>query len=97
MQAKRIALQALAVVAVSAAAFGVQAQTSQPMPATPDAKGTDAIAAAFKRADANQDGKLTREEAARIPAIADKFDQYDKDKDGQLSLEELSASMAPAK
>ena len=97
MQAKRTALQALAALAVCAAACGVQAQTSQPMPATGDAKGTDAIAAAFKRADANQDGKLSREEAARIPAVADKFDQYDKDKDGLLSMEELSASVAPAK
>ncbi len=97
MQVKRFALQALAVVTVGAAALGVQAQTTQPSPATGDAKGTDAIAAAFKRADANQDGKLSREEAARIPAVADKFDQYDKDKDGQLSMEELSSSMTPAK
>lgn len=97
MQTKSFATRALAVAALTAAAFGVQAQTTQPTPGATDAKGTDALAAAFKRADANQDSKLTREEAARIPAVADKFDSYDKDKDGQLSMEELSSAMTPQK
>ena len=85
---------AVAVIALSAAAFGVQAQdkpaagsTTAAAPAQPDA--------VFQRADANHDGKLTRDEAARIPAIAEKFDQLDKDKDGLLSLDEVKAAEMP--
>jgi Ca2+-binding EF-hand superfamily protein len=48
-----------------------------------------AIEAAFTRADTNKDGKLSKEEAAKLPAIAAKFEQLDKDKDGALSLEEF--------
>lgn len=91
----KILARALAISAVSATAFGVHAQTGQPSTAPGDTRGTDALAAAFKRADANQDGRLTREEAARIPAIADRFDTYDKDKDGLLSLDELGAALVP--
>jgi Ca2+-binding EF-hand superfamily protein len=57
------------------------------------ASSPEQINAAFKRADANQDGKLSREESATIPAIAEKFDQLDKDKDGFLSLAEFTAGL----
>ena len=50
-----------------------------------------AIEAAFTRADANADGKLSRDEAQRLPAIALRFDELDKDRDGFLSLEEFAA------
>jgi hypothetical protein len=53
-------------------------------------------AAAFKRADANADGKLSKEEAASLPAIAARFDEFDKDKDGFLSMDEfMAATTAP--
>ena len=85
---------AIAVLALSAAAFGVQAEDK------PAAGGTTAAPPAqsevvFQRADANHDGKLSRDEAARIPAIAEKFDQLDMDKDGLLSLDEVKAAALP--
>jgi Ca2+-binding EF-hand superfamily protein len=49
-----------------------------------------AIEGAFARADTNNDGKLSRDEAQRLPAIFLKFDELDKDKDGFLSLEEFA-------
>ncbi len=74
--------------AVSAAtAF---AQTQAP---TADAGARERLAleAAFNRADANGDGKLSRDEAGHLPAIALKFDDLDTNKDGFLSMEEFNA------
>ena len=53
-----------------------------------------AAEAAFARADTNQDGKLSRAEAARLPEIAARFDELDRDKDGFLSLEEFLVGTA---
>jgi Ca2+-binding EF-hand superfamily protein len=83
----------LAVAALSAYAVVAQAQTAAP--ATAATPAADGVAAAFKRVDADGNGKLSKEEAARLPAIADKFDTLDKDKDGALSAEEFSAAAAP--
>jgi hypothetical protein len=48
----------------------------------------------FKKADANGDGRLTREEAARgMPLVARHFDQIDTNKDGVVTMEELQASI----
>ena len=82
-------------------AFGVGAQT-QPAGGQP-AGGSDASAAkgasstdpTFAKADANSDGKLTKEEAAKVPAVAAKWDQLDKDKKGYLTAEEFSKAMKP--
>ena len=90
----RSLLQVAALAAVSAFALVAQAQTQPPAATTP-ADNSAAAASAFKRVDANQDGKLSKEEAARLPAIADKFDALDKDKDGALSAEEFSVGAAP--
>jgi hypothetical protein len=60
-----------------AAPIAVQAQAAQPT----------AAEAAFRRADANSDGKLSKEKAARYPAIATKFDELDKD--SFLSMQEF--------
>jgi Ca2+-binding EF-hand superfamily protein len=47
----------------------------------------------FKRADANGDGRLTREEARNgIPMVARHFDQIDANKDGVVTMEELQAA-----
>jgi Ca2+-binding EF-hand superfamily protein len=52
----------------------------------------DTMAAAFKRADTNGDGKLSKAEAAIFPVIAERFDALDKDKDGFLTPVEFSAA-----
>jgi ABC-type transporter MlaC component len=90
-RAQRIAAVTLASLALGAPALA-QAQAAAP-PAQQQA--TDKAASdAFKRADANQDGKLSKEESARMPAIAAKFDELDKDKDGSLSMDEFMAGYA---
>jgi ABC-type transporter MlaC component len=87
-RAQRIAALTLASVALAAPAL-TQAQAAAPT--AQQQAGDKAAADAFKRTDANQDGKLSRDEAARLPAIAARFDELDKDKDGALSLEEFMA------
>jgi len=51
------------------------------------------LEAAFKKADTDSDGTLTRDEAKALPRVAKHFDQIDTDKDGKVSLKELQASM----
>ena len=46
-------------------------------------------AAAFARADANGDGKLSADEAATLPAIGNRFEQLDADRDSSLSRTEF--------
>ena len=46
--------------------------------------------AAFNRADANQDGKLSRQEIEHFPALATRFDQLDTDGDHFLSRDEFN-------
>ncbi len=47
-------------------------------------------AAQFDQADANKDGKLTKEEVATVSAFkAENFEKHDLDKDGFLSWEEF--------
>lgn len=76
------------------AAFGAQAQTTQPkLAATPP----EAAAAVFKRLDTNQDGRLSRDEVATLPAVAERFDQLDQNKDGLLSAEEFAAGYVASK
>ncbi|MBU4423020.1 MULTISPECIES: calcium-binding protein [unclassified Acidovorax] len=62
--------------------------TSSLNPGTPTATGS-AAAAAFDRADANRDGKLSADEAAMLPAIGNRFEQLDTDRDGSLSRTEF--------
>ena len=75
--------------AVLSAHAQTQSTTSQPVAA----KDKQVVEAAFTKADANTDGKLSKEEAAKLPAIGAKFDDLDKDKDGQLTLDEFSSAM----
>ena len=81
---------------LGAAAFAASAQTKAPAEPT-SAKANVAVEAAFADVDANKDGKLSKEEAAKLPAIANKFEQLDKNKDGFLSVEEFGAVYTPAK
>ena len=69
----------------------VQSQAAEPM-----AKDKVAIEAAFTKADANGDGKLSKEEAAMVPSVAAKFAELDKNKDGFLTLAEFAAGYTAA-
>ena len=86
----------LAAMLMAGFAFGAIAQTS-PQAAQPETGAKDkdkAVAeASFGRADANGDGKVSKEEAAKLPAIAARFDELDKNKDGVLSPEEFAAGL----
>ncbi len=90
------------------AALSAQAQTTGSgavkAPAMPGAPVTQSAApkaaptsqdteAAFARADANKDGKLSRQEAARLPAVEQRFDQIDTNKDQFVSREEFEAAI----
>lgn len=85
--------QRIAAITLASFALGTPwaAQAQGVAPPTPQQAGEKAAVDAFKRADTNQDGKLSKEEAARMPAIAARFDELDKDKDGLLSLDEFLA------
>lgn len=86
-----IRTRAALITALSAAAFGVSAQTTAPaMPAAPDRAAAADIA--FVRADVNKDGKVTKDEVVKFPAISAKFTELDADKDGALSKQEFAAS-----
>lgn len=52
--------------------------------------------AMFSKADVNDDGRLTRDEAARLAAFSDRFDALDTNGDGTLDLEEFAAGFAIA-
>ncbi|MDT0136516.1 EF-hand domain-containing protein [Acidovorax sp. PRC11] len=45
--------------------------------------------ASFDRADANHDGQLSAQEAARLPAISQRFKALDTNRDGALSRTEF--------
>lgn len=84
-------------VVLAGAALTAYAQTKAPTTEQPlAAKDKAVIEAAFTRADANNDGKLTKDEVAKLPAIAARFEELDKNKDGVLSLDEFSASFTAA-
>lgn len=90
---KTRASRALAVSLLLGVALGVQAQMQAPVP---DAAARDkaAIEAAFRRADVNKDGKLSRAEAEMLPSVAARFDEIDKDKKGYLTLDEFMLAVA---
>jgi Ca2+-binding EF-hand superfamily protein len=78
---------------LAGAAFAVMAQTSTPSgtDAGASVKASASARAAFAKADANHDGKLSKDEAAALPELSGKFDQLDKDKKGYLTLEEFAS------
>ena len=86
-----------------ALAAGAQTATTPAAPATDAQQGGAAqaaaqsdsaiVKAAFKRADANSDVKLSREEAAALPAVAEKFTQLDKNSDGFIDAAEFEAGV----
>jgi hypothetical protein len=93
-----LAARARRIIAVSAAAFalgGTPVARAQQAPAAPRTRSVDdsAAVAAFRRADTNKDGMLSKDEvAARLPAIAARFAEFDLNHDGSLSMEEFIAA-----
>jgi Ca2+-binding EF-hand superfamily protein len=51
-------------------------------------------AAAFKKADRDNDGTLDRKEAKAMPDVAKNFDAIDADHDGTVSMDEVHTYMA---
>lgn len=87
---------ALAVpVALAASVASAQTSSTGTTGTTGAAGGASTADSAFKRADANSDGKLSKEEAASMPTVAAKFQDLDKDKDGSLSLTEFMSGYKP--
>ena len=82
-------------VAAASLALAAAAQTTAAPPA-PTAKDKTAMEAAFTRADTNGNGKLSKDEAARMPAIAAKFDELDTNKDGSLTMDEFATGYMSA-
>ena len=82
-------------VLAAALPLAAAAQTPPAQPGQAPASSTPEIA--FMRADANNDGKLSKAEATRLPAVAQKFDALDKDKDGLLSMAEYMAAFEAPK
>lgn len=85
-------------------ALGACAQTTAPAPQTQQPAALQApaytasnIALAFNYIDANQDGHLSREEAAGFRGVAKNFDAADTNKDGSLSRQEFENAMNRSK
>ncbi|UOD50093.1 EF-hand domain-containing protein [Orrella daihaiensis] len=77
-----------AVILASTVPLAALAQSNANLPATP---ANDAeVAARFKAADKNGDGKVTKEEAeASLPRVALAWEKIDIDKKGYITLEQL--------
>lgn len=78
------------------------AENAQSRSADPDQKDANAVKnknmhdkgdAAFKRADKDNDGTLSRKEAKAMPRVAKNFKAIDTDNDGTVSLEEVHTYM----
>jgi hypothetical protein len=88
--------QTAAPAAPSATPKAAAAGTDPKPTAAPSAKDKASMEVAFSRADTNGDGKLSKEEAARMPAIAAKFEELDANKDGNLTMDEFSVGYMAA-
>lgn len=71
-------------------ATAVRSQTAPGTPIPANRATPQDLEAAFQRADANRDGRLSRQEAERFPAVAQRFEQIDSNRDTFISLEEFS-------
>ena len=75
-------------IALACSALAARAQTLPVAP--PVDHERPLIEAVFKRFDTNGDGRLSKDEVARLPAIANRFDLLDTNKDGLLSPDEFT-------
>jgi Ca2+-binding EF-hand superfamily protein len=79
---------------LAGAVLSAHAQSQSPAAQPTAAKDKQMVESAFTKVDANTDGKLSKQEAAKLPAIGAKFDDLDKDKDGQLTLDEFTTAFS---
>jgi hypothetical protein len=84
--ATAVALAALLLPSVAAAQKAPPQSTAQKAP--PQDQSPQAL---FVRIDTNSDGKVSKDEAARMPGVATRWEELDKNKDGALSREEFVA------
>jgi EF hand len=99
LHARRVLQVTLAGLALTGTGAALAADPPK-APAQQMAQGmTDKAAAeaAFVRADADKDGKLSKAEASGLPAIAQRFEDLDKDRDGNLSMPEYMAAFGATK
>ncbi len=84
---------ALAAAAVTAIAQQLPSDggMAPPPPGAPRHQGHGPMMGGFMRLDANHDGKISREEAAKDPKLAAKFDQLDANHDGFLDRSDFQA------
>jgi hypothetical protein len=95
------ALQAQTTAAPSGPQFGpgTPSATSSTHSAGPSSaaapSANHSVSAAFDRADTNQDGQLSAQEARQLPAIAQRFKALDTDHSGSLSRAEFEKGANP--
>ncbi|MEQ1805933.1 MAG: hypothetical protein ABL900_11215 [Burkholderiaceae bacterium] len=82
--------------ALLAAAMPIAAYAISAAAAEPSAWDRVIMEATFSKADANDDGQLTRAEALRWGILPERFDALDANRDGALDLEEFAAGFAQA-
>jgi len=87
------ALSALALAANAQNAAAPSAKPGDTQAAAGAQSDSSVVKSAFKRADTNNDGKLSREEAAALPAVAEKFTQLDKNSDGSIAADEFESGV----
>lgn len=77
--------------AAAGSAYSPPSQTAMSVTsvAIPPGKAPHDLDAAFKRADANRDGQLNRQEIEHFPALDHRFEQLDSNSDGALSPDEF--------
>lgn len=68
---------------------GTTAPSSEPA----KSRTVASVADAFRKADANGDGSISRAEAGRQGELAGKFDKLDANRDGALSRAEFNPSL----
>lgn len=56
---------------------------------TPQGLRSPSLEAAFRRADSDSDGRLSRQETEHFPMLAERFEQIDRNRDRHLSREEF--------
>ena len=94
-------IPALLAAAASAAFIGAYANDAADGGASPDrAARAEHMKAQFEKrfaeADADHDGKLSRQEAQKMPRVAKHFDEIDTGKTGYITKEQVMAKMAEA-